>query len=239
MSMSLAVMCGGLATRLFPVTKTIPKSLISIAGEPFIAHQLRLFKRNNIENIVLCCGYLSQQIEEFVGDGRKFGLSVSYSFDGDKQLGTGGALKKALPMLSDDFMVVYGDSYLMIDYQEIAAFYTNSKCKTLMTVFKNNGQWDASNIVFNNGQIVCYDKKKSEQDQTLPYEYIDYGLGIVNAELIASWPEESFDLSNFYRHQVDAKRICGYEVSKRFYEIGSKQGITETEQFLKAMNHGE
>jgi MurNAc alpha-1-phosphate uridylyltransferase len=235
--MTLALLCGGLATRLYPITKTIPKSMIEIAGEPFIAHQLRLFKKNGIERVVLCCGYLSEQIESFVGDGSKFDLQVSYSKDGDTLCGTGGALKKALPLLGDEFMVCYGDSYLDVDYQAIEEAYRTSGCDSLMSVFKNDGQWDASNVVFRDSRIVRYDKQLKDRDPMQIYDFIDYGIGIFSASLFLNWPSDVFDLAELYRAQVDARTIVGYEVFTRFYEIGSEKGIAETDHYLRT-HHG-
>src|SRR6266481_3446322 len=110
----IAVIAGGLATRMGDRARTTPKSMLVVAGEPFIAHQLRLFRREGLERVVLCVAHLGDQIEDFVGDGAKFGLSVNYSPDGETLMGTGGAVKKALPLLGDEFFITYGDSYLDI-----------------------------------------------------------------------------------------------------------------------------
>lgn len=120
---TIAILAGGLATRLRPVTTTIPKSMIEVAGKPFIAHQLELVKRNNIENVVICASFLGEQIEEYLGDGKSFDLNIQYSFDGDELLGTGGALKKSLNILGDSFFVMYGDSYLSTDFQSINEYF--------------------------------------------------------------------------------------------------------------------
>src|SRR5258708_1931944 len=108
----IAILAGGLATRLRPITETIPKALVEIAGEPFLAHQLHLLRANGYERVVMCVGYLGEMVRDFAGDGSQFGMQVEYSFDGEALLGTAGALRKALPLLADDFSVIYGDSYL-------------------------------------------------------------------------------------------------------------------------------
>jgi NDP-sugar pyrophosphorylase family protein len=238
MSLPVAILCGGLATRLGDLTKATPKSILIVAGEPFIAHQLRLLAKHRVREVVLLCGHLGEQIQAYVGDGHTFGLHVRYVFDGEKLLGTGGAVKQALPLLGDDFMLLYGDSYLPVDYQAIAAFYHQHACRALMTVFRNAGSWDESNVVFEQGRIVRYDKKPQERVPGLRYDYIDYGLGIIHSALLESY-SGAFDIAAFYRAQVDAQALCGYEVATRFYEIGSQAGLRDTETYIKAQAHGE
>jgi len=172
----VVILAGGLATRLRPLTETIPKSLVNINGEPFIVHQLRLLQRNGIKKVVMCIGYLGEQIIARIGDGSEFDLQVSYVFDGPKLLGTAGAIKKALPELPEHFFVLYGDSYLPCDYAAVQKSFLNCRKQALMTVFKNNGQWDSSNVEFKFGQIINYDKK----NKTDRMHYIDYGLGILS-----------------------------------------------------------
>src|SRR5258705_6928348 len=153
-----AILAGGLATRLRPLTETIPKSLIEINGEPFLAHQLRLLRANGIERVVLCAGYLGEQIRAYAGDGRAFGLDLDYSFDGAQPLGTGGALRRALPLLGEAFLVVYGDSYLPCDYAAAERAFLESGMLGFMSVFRNNGQWDTSNVEYSSGRILAYNK---------------------------------------------------------------------------------
>ena len=140
--LTVALLAGGLATRLRPVTKRIPKSLIEVNGEPFVAHQLRLLQANGIRRVVLCVGFLGEMIREQIGGGERFGVEVEYSFDGDKLLGTAGAVKQALPLLGDSFFVLYGDSYLVCDYAAAATEFRTSGKLALMTVFRNEGKWD-------------------------------------------------------------------------------------------------
>ncbi len=225
---SLALLSGGLATRMYPLTRTIPKSLLEVAGKPFIAHQIELLKRNGIEHIVLCVGHLSEQIMEFVGDGSKFGVKVEYSLDGEKRMGTGGAIKKALPLLGDEFFVMYGDSYLDTDFAPVYQGFTASRKKGLMTVLHNKNQWDKSNVVFKDGVIVKYSKTDNDD-----MEYIDYGLGLLKKPVFSDYPEdEPIDLARIYSNLVDSKQLAGYMVNNRFYEIGSAEGLSETEEYL-------
>src|SRR5258708_875780 len=154
----LAILAGGLATRLRPVTEQVPKALISVGGEPFLAHQLRLLRDAGIQRAVLCVGYLGEKIQEYAGDGSAFGLSLTYSFDGPTPLGTAGAIRKALPYLGEAFFVLYGDSYLLADFRAIQEALFDSRKDALMTVFRNEGRWDNSNVEYRDDEIIAYDK---------------------------------------------------------------------------------
>jgi len=228
---TLVVLAGGLATRLRPITTTIPKSMVEAAGEPFIAHQLRLVVNGGVRNVVLCVGYLGEKIEAFVGDGSRFGCRVRYSYDGPDLMGTGGAIARALPLLDADFMVMYGDSYLDVPLQPVYDAFLASGRPALMTVFKNEGQWDASNVEFMDGAIRRYDKV----NLTPQMRHIDYGLGILKTDLIREWaPKGRFDLADLYHSLVGEYPVAGYEVHHRFYEIGSPAGLKETDAYLRS-----
>ena len=231
----LALLAGGLATRLRPITVTIPKSMVEVAGEPFIAHQLRLLVRNGITDVVMCIGHLGEQIEAFVGDGHGFGCRVRYVHDGARPLGTGGALRRALPLLGETFFVMYGDSYLDVDFRAVYAGFLRAGRPALMTVFRNDGQWDTSNVEFADGAIRRYDKT----ERTAAMKHIDYGLGILTAGAVgARAPDTPFDLAELYRDLLSRGLLAGYEVSERFYEIGSPAGLAETSAHLLARTHG-
>ncbi|MCL4490359.1 MAG: nucleotidyltransferase family protein [Nitrospirae bacterium] len=229
----VAILAGGFATRLRPITETIPKAMIDIAGRPFISYQMELLKRKGIERVVLCTGYLGKQIQDFLKDGSPFGITVTYSFDGDKLLGTGGALRKALPLLGDTFWVMYGDSYLDVDLKPILDYYTSHDEKGLMTVLRNDNHWDRSNVVYNHGRIIRYDKQNITPDM----HYIDYGLALLKKEAFDDFLEkEVFDLAELYGNLVVKGEMLGYEVTKRFYEIGSHKGLEETRKHLAMLN---
>jgi NDP-sugar pyrophosphorylase family protein len=230
---ALALLAGGLATRLLPLTETIPKSMVSVAGEPFIAHQLRLLVREGITDVVICSGYLGEQIEAFVGDGAKFGCCVRFSPDGDKRLGTGGALRRALPLLGECFMVMYGDSYLDTRFRAVYEAFRRSTLPSLMTVFRNEGRWDTSNVEFVDGRILRYDKLHRSPAML----HIDYGLGILSADVVRARPlAAAFDLADLYHELVKRRLLAGYEVRERFYEIGSRTGLAETELMLRRVS---
>lgn len=230
----LALLAGGMATRLRPVTASIPKSMVEVAGEPFISHQLRLLAREEVTDIVICCGYLGDQIIDFVGDGARFGCRVRYSSDGDRPLGTGGALRRALPLLGERFMVMYGDSYLEVNFREVFDAFRRAGKPALMTVFRNVGRWDTSNVEFVNGAIRRYDKVNRNPAML----HIDYGLGVLDAGAMGAHPvDHAFDLADHYRDLVRRGLLAGYEVHRRFYEIGSPAGLAETDAYLLGRDH--
>ncbi|HKA80618.1 MAG TPA: nucleotidyltransferase family protein [Xanthobacteraceae bacterium] len=225
----IAILAGGLAKRLRPASLTIPKSLIPVAGRPFIDHQMELLQRQGARKVVICRGYLGEQIEDHVRDGARYGLAVTYCQDGDPLLGTGGAIKKALPQLGDVFMVLYGDSYLPIAFGPVADAFRASGADGLMTVFRNDGRWDTSNVEFGGGAIRRYDKV----NRTAAMQHIDYGLSVLRAGAFNRWPAgEPFDLAVVLQDLLAAGRLVGFEVHERFYEVGSAAGIAETERFI-------
>jgi NDP-sugar pyrophosphorylase family protein len=225
----VVILAGGLATRLRPITENIPKALVDVNGEPFIAHQLRLLKAHEIERVVIACGYLGEMIRQVVGDGRSFGVKVEYSFDGPHLLGTAGAIKKALPLLGEEFFVLYGDSYLPCDYDAVQSAFLQSRKLALMTVFRNDGLWDRSNVEYLRGKIIAYDK----QYPTSRMRHIDYGLGVFNKfgfEIVPG--DQPFDLSRLYQALLEQGELAAYEVTQRFYEIGSFEGLEEMKRYF-------
>lgn len=225
----VAILAGGLATRLRPVTENIPKSLVEVAGKPFIYHQLDYLCGQGINSIVLCIGHLGEMIQDLVGSGSNWGMQIRYSHDGDMQLGTGGALRKALPMLGANFFILYGDSYLPISFYDVQKEYQDSGKRALMTVLKNKNQWDKSNVEFSAGQIIEYNKV----DVRPQMHYIDYGLGLMQSSVLQAYSARNvFDISEVYNDLSLAGQLAGYEVFDRFYEIGSRQGITDTQAYL-------
>ncbi len=227
----VAILAGGLATRLRPITEKIPKSLIPVAGKPFLAHQLELLRSRGVRRAVLCVGYLGEMIQRQFGDGSAFGLRLDYAFDGPKLLGTGGALKRALPLLGMEFFALYGDSYLPIQYRPVAEFFRRSGKSGLMTVYRNEGRYDTSNVVFRDGSVVVYDKKNRLPEM----QHIDYGLSLFQATVFNAYPAgKPFDLAEVMGRLVREKQLAGYEVRERFYEMGSPAGLAELESLLQS-----
>ena len=226
----VAILAGGLATRLRPVTEKIPKLLVEVAGEPFFNHQLRLLKKAGLTRVVLCVGHLGEMIVDRYGDGAKWGVSIDYSFDGPKLLGTGGALIRALPKLGEAFYVLYGDSYLPVDYQAVGRAFLQSGKLGLMTVFENREAYDASNVWFQDGGIRAYGKK----DKVPQMRHIDYGLGLFRAGAFTGLPRDAVvDLAAVQADLVRRGELAGFEMKERFYEIGSHAGLAELDRLLR------
>jgi N-acetyl-alpha-D-muramate 1-phosphate uridylyltransferase len=226
----VAILAGGLATRLHPITETIPKALVDVAGMPFILRQLDYLRRQGVSRVVLCVGFLGEQIKAAVGDGSALGLSVSYSQDWPKLMGTGGALRQALPFLDSQFLVLYGDSYLPIDFASVEREFLVSGKPALMTVQRNADRWDKSNVLFENNVLVEYNK----QAPTPGMRHIDYGLGAISARVLADEGTTGpFDLADTYHRLSVSGQLAGYEVHERFYEIGSHKGLAEAADYFK------
>lgn len=225
----VAILAGGLATRLRPLTETIPKALVTVAGEPFVFHQLRHLRAQGVTRVVLCIGHLGAMIEAAVGDGAAFGLEVRYSPDGPVLRGTGGALRQALPLLGERFFVLYGDSFLPIDFRSVQDAFERGDKPALMTVLRNEGRWDCSNVLFRDGRLIEYDKDAPRPEMV----HIDYGLGVLTGVVLDDRRrDEAFDLAEVYQALSLQGRLAGHEVHERFYEIGSHDGLVETGTYL-------
>lgn len=226
----VAILAGGLGTRLRPLTERIPKSLVMVAGEPFLAHQLRLLARSGVTRLVLCTGHLGESIREFAGDGSRFGVQIQYSDDGPAPLGTAGAVRRALPLLGTRFFVIYGDSYLPCNYRAVQQAFLRAGLPALMTVYRNEGRGDASNVEFDGRRILAYDKK----NRTPRMHYIDYGLGVFERSVFEQLPPDGYyDLARLYQELLEKGRLAAYEVSERFYHVGAFEAIEELEAYLK------
>jgi len=227
--MPAVILAGGLATRLRPITESIPKSLVEVAGQPFLWHQIQLLKQNKVRDVVLAVGYLGNQIQDRFGDGAALGIRLRYSFDGPIRLGTAGAIRNALNLLPEQFFVINGDSYLTCDFSDVEASFRASNLAGLMTVYRNDGLYDRSNIEFDGSRILRYDK----QDCTPAMRYIDYGLGAYHQECFAKLPAgEEWDLGAVNQQLIREGKLAAFEVHERFYEIGSPEGLRDTERFL-------
>jgi len=227
----IAILAGGLATRLRPATDKIPKSLIEMNGEPFLAHQLRLLASRGIRRATLCVGYLGEMIEAYAGDGRHFGIELTYSPDGPELRGTAGAVAQARHLLGERFFVVYGDSYLPCDYAAAERTFLESGRQALMTVYPNGDRWDSSNVRFEGGRILAYNKKLRTPDM----RHIDYGLGVFHGAAFDGIPAHgAHDLADLYGSLLEKGELAGLEVPQRFYETGSFAGIQELSAHLAA-----
>jgi len=225
----VVILAGGLATRLGDIARTQPKCMVDVAGQPFLFHQLQLLHAQGVRQAIICLGHLGEQVVQAVGHGSAFGLEIQYSFDGPKLVGTAGAIRRALPLLPDQFFVLYGDSYLTCPFAVVQHAFEASGKRSLMTVFKNDQQWDTSNVEFHEGRILAYDKAH----RTPKMKHIDYGLGLFSRSVFKAIPEDRpTDLSSLYQDLLRHDQLAAFEVFERFYEIGSHAGLEETHKFL-------
>jgi NDP-sugar pyrophosphorylase family protein len=228
---TVCILAGGRGRRLGPRVTDVPKPLLEVGGEPFLFHQLRLLARNGAKRVVLCVGYLGERIRARIGS-RRFGLGIEYSFDAPGLDGTLGAIRRAQQLLGDRFLVLYGDTYLRLDYRAAADEWRRSGCLGLMVVLRNDGQWDQSNTVYADGRVITHDKSRP----TSVMRWIDYGLGGLEAEALDRVPASERELSSLYRRLAELGELCGYEARERFYEIGRPEALAETDAFLHRLN---
>jgi NDP-sugar pyrophosphorylase family protein len=223
----VCILAGGRATRLGEAVAETPKPLLSVAGQPFIFHQLELLREHGAREVVICTGYLGAQFQETVGAGARFGLRIRYSDDGPSAIGTAGAVRRALPLLGERFLVLYGDTYLRIDYRAVDRMAQERQLPALMTVLRNEGRWDTSNVAFDGERVVRYDKSSPDPEM----QFIDYGLSVLTPEALRVEPEAT-DLSMVFRALAESGDLAGFEATERFYEIGTPSSLLETHQFL-------
>ncbi len=226
----ICILAGGLGTRLGAAVRDTPKPLLEVAGEPFLIHQLRLLARYGARTVVLCVGYLGERIERQIGT-EQFGIALRYSYDGPTLIGTLGAVRQAAPLLGRRFLVLYGDTYLRIDYADVSGAWAASGLPAVMAVLRNQGRWDTSNVVFDGSLVSCYDKRSPDSSM----KWIDYGLGGMTAGSLELVGPEVCDLADLYHELSVRGRLLGYEASERFYEIGSPAALREAGRFLRAV----
>lgn len=227
MIQQVAVLAGGLATRMYPITKTIPKSMIEVMGEPFLSHQLRQFKENGMEEVVMCVGHFADQIIDYFGSGASYGISIVYSIE-QERLGTGGALKYGLKYLDDTFFVIYGDSFLEQPYKPVVDFFEAHDAKGLMTVVHNNNEIEPSRILVDGQYIQQYKKDPPPPGA----EYGEYGLNIFKKEIIDQVEGTTYPISDYFDLLTPQKQLLAFEVKDRYYEIGSPTGLEELKGLL-------
>jgi MurNAc alpha-1-phosphate uridylyltransferase len=247
--MQCVILAGGLATRMRPHTDVLPKALLPVAGRPFVEHQLEWLAGHGVSDVVLSIGYRGDMLRAHVGDGARFGLRVAYVDEGADLRGTAGALRLAVAQgaLEDAFLVTYGDSFLPVDFGAVFRAFRDAGQPALMTVFRNEGRWDASNVIFEPGaggavpgagvagRLVLYDKRR----QTRPaadFSYIDYGLTALERRVVEEEVpgEGKADLAELFFALSRRGQLAGLEVEERFHEIGSPEGLAELETWIAA-----
>jgi NDP-sugar pyrophosphorylase family protein len=227
----ICILAGGLGTRLGERVQDTPKPLLEVAGEPFLLHQLRLLAGHGAHEVVLCVGYRGEQIESSIG-GERLGIGVRYSFDAPGLDGTLGAIRRALPFLGERFLVLYGDTYLRVDYGEAALTWRESGLPAMMSVLRNEGRWDTSNASYEGGRVLAYDKR----EPTPEMRWIDYGLGGLTREALSAADRDERDLAGLYGRLAAMGLLFGFEASERFYEIGTPSALRETDAFLRGLS---
>jgi NDP-sugar pyrophosphorylase family protein len=223
------ILAGGLGTRLRPITETVPKPMISVKGKPFLEYEVHLLEKNGVRDLVLCLGYLGEVIENYFGDGSKFGVRMRYSYDGPRLLGPAGALKRSEPLLEDSFFVTYGDAYLRAPYRRIMKFLLTSKKLGLMAVYRNDNWNGKSDVAVSGGHIVRYDKNARAGSM----HWINFGVSALRRKALDMIPpgRECFE-PEFYGKLIEARELQAFPVTKRFYEIGNLAALTEFERLV-------
>ena len=230
--MQVAILAGGLATRLGSLTQDQPKSLVRVLGIPFLQYQLEFLRKGGIENVVLCIGHLGEKIESYFGTGRRFGVNIKYSYE-DRLLGTAGALKNAEPFLGDIFFTLYGDSYVFLDFGAAMAYFSSQNRFALMTIYQNHDLYDKSNTAVEAGLVKKYSKKEKTEDMV----YIDYGVGLFRKKALEMIPQnEPYSLENVFLSLIEREQLSALEVKERFFEIGSPQGLKAFEMYVRETN---
>jgi len=222
----VAILAGGKGTRIAAIAGDRPKALLPVAGRPFLDFQLRWLAADGVRDVVMCVGYGAADIRAFAGDGARWGMRIAYSDDGDVPLGTGGALKRALPLLGDAFLTVYGDALLQCPPQRVAAALGPAD-DGVMTVFENRDRWLRSNVAVAGDRVVAYDKEAAPGKMT----YIDYGINAFRTRAFEGF-EGAFDLAGVHRAAIARGTLRALVCTERWYEIGSPEGLAETERFV-------
>jgi NDP-sugar pyrophosphorylase family protein len=228
--MQAVIMAGGMGTRLGRLTARLPKSLVNIHGRPFLEYQIDLLRKNGIRKVLLCIGHLGEQIKERFGTGRDLGVTIRYSEEGEDLLGTGGALKKAEPLLEERFLLLWGDSYLLLDYRKIWNAFLKAHRLGLMVVYKNSNDRIPSNVAVRDDRVALYNKWKTHSDML----YIDNGLSAWRKDILGMIPSgKPFEIERLFQRLSERGEVAAYETEQRFYEVGSISGLGELKRILR------
>ncbi len=233
--MQCLILAGGLGTRISSVSAGLPKSLIPVLGRPFLDYQLTWLAAQGIKAVVLALGFKAELIRNFTGDGRKWGLDICFVDDGNRPLGTAGAIRQAVDhnLMDDAFFVLYGDSYLDIELSSLWRQHQKSAQPTL-AVFRNDGKWDTSNVLMEKNKIKLYEKNSPDRDK-LRMNYIDYGVSLLTrASILDHVPaDQNYDLATLFHKLSLSRNLNAVVAARRFYEIGSPDGLADLERHLK------
>jgi NDP-sugar pyrophosphorylase family protein len=234
--MQAVILAGGLGTRLHPLTRSTPKALVPVCGRPFVDYQIELLKRHGITQILLCIGHLGDQIRAHCGDGSRFGVAIRYGDEGDRRLGTAGALRHVSALLADEFFVTYGDGYLRLDYARVMNYFRRHVRLGLMVIYKNRGRHDRSNVAVDGAFVAAYEKT----DFLPGMDWIDFGVSILRREAVDLIPSgRPASLEQLYVGLIAKRQLLAYRARRRFFEIGSPSGLAEFEALVHAGRIGE
>lgn len=230
----VCILAGGRGTRLGDAAGELPKPIVEVAGEPFLAHPLRLLSAHGARRVVLSVGYRGELIEQALGDGSRYGLELRYVYDGRDLRGTAGAVRGCLDELGERFMVLYGDTYLRIDYRAVQNAFLDAGTRALLTVLRNEGRWDTSNTLVAGDRVLAHDKRAPTPEMA----WIDYGLGAMHSDALGAAGPDEPDLAEVYGALAAAGELAAFVATERFYEIGSPAALAETDSFLREVVHG-
>lgn len=238
MPLQCVILAGGLGTRMRPFTEARPKALYPVLGRPFADWQLQLLASQGIDRVLYCIGHAGEQLRDHVGDGHRFGLEVTWVSDGDQLRGTAGALRVALDhdALDDAFFLLYGDSYLRASMRAVAQAWRGSRLPALMAVLRNEDRWDSSNAIYQEGRVILYDKSRPKPLRGRMH-WIDYGLSVLTRAVIRDMVPAGtvVDIADVMRRLSLDGGLAGHEVTERFYEVGSPQGVQDLEAYLRTL----
>jgi MurNAc alpha-1-phosphate uridylyltransferase len=238
MSLQCVVLAGGLGTRMLPFTESCPKTMLPVAGRPFAEHQLEFLIQGGVTDVVYLIGYRGETIRAHFGNGGRWGVSIRYVDEGETLRGTGGALRLALHrgVLAPSFLLIYGDSFTPLAIGDVWAAFQAGGMPALMTVLCNRERWDRSNVVYEEGRIVVYDKAHP----TKQMHHIDYGLSALRRDVVEDMIPDTVpaDLSTVFHRLSLEGRLAGFEATERFYEIGSPAGMRDFESYCAVPHTG-
>ena len=225
---TVCILAGGRGSRLGRLTASTPKPILPVAGRPFLEHVLAQLARNDIHRVVISTGFQAEAVANALGDGERFGLEITYVPDGEIPAGTAGGIRRCLPHLGSRFLVLYGDTYLDVDFCAVFRAFEVQPLRGLMTVLHDEDMHERSNCVVRDGRVLSYNKASPSPEA----EFVDYGLLAFDSSVFSLWPYS--DLSDVQQAMAEARDMAALEVANRYFEIGTPQSLAETEAFFRS-----
>ena len=227
------ILVGGRGERLRPLTDNITKPMVEVGGKPFVEYLILLLKENGIKSILFLAGYLGNKIEDYFCDGSKWRVKIDYSFE-EKPIGTGGAVRLAKGKLEKNFFLLFGDSYLAIDYRGMAKEYMGSKRKAMLAIYDNSNETDVPfNVMIDKSKeiVTVYNKRK---DNPPSFKYCDAGVIAVDRQVVDLIEEKKFiSFEEAIYPRIISEEGLGYYMAEcRFYDIGTIQRFKVFEQYI-------